>query len=158
MLLRSKKQCKNDHVSKLGISCYQTGGKGHLHSSCCCFYSVLATWAIRDLQLRFQRQVARLGSKQQWSYNGKMTCDPQVMDVEMLAKMTLTKTVCQTLTISALKMWTLVRLISEDFRWFPWIPKEHPKMIQTGLFVIRVKNWFRQSTVILALQLVRGKF
>lgn len=30
-------------------------------------------------------------------------------------------------------------------------------MIQTGLFVTRVKNWFRQSTVTLALQLVRGK-
>lgn len=40
----------------------------------------------------------------------------QVMDVEMLAKMTLTKTVCQILMISALKTWRLVRLISEDFR------------------------------------------
>lgn len=29
-------------------------------------------------------------------------------------------------------------------------------MIQTGLCVTRVKNWFRQSTVTLALQLVRG--
>lgn len=77
------------------------------------------------------------------------------MDAEMLAKMTLTKTVCQTLMTSALKMWILVRLISEGFRWFPWIPKEHPKMIQTGLCVTRVKSWFKQSTVTLVLQLVR---
>ena len=48
--------------------------------------------------------------------NSEITFVPQVMDVEMLAKMTLTKTVCQTLMTSALKMWKSVRLTSEGFR------------------------------------------
>lgn len=73
--------------------------------------SASSALAVTALQLRFHPYVV-----QQWRCNGDITCALQVMDVEMLVKMTLTKTVCQILMISALKTWRSVRLTSENSR------------------------------------------
>lgn len=78
----------------------------------------------------------------------------QVMGGEMRVKMTLTKIMFLTLMTSALKMLTSVKQTFADFKWFPLIQREHLRMIPTGLFVTKAKNWFRPSTVILDLQSV----
>lgn len=78
----------------------------------------------------------------------------QVMDVEMLAKMTLTKTMCLTSMTFVRRTLTSVRQTSANSRWFPWTPKAPHRLIPTGLSAIRVKSLFRLSTVILALLLV----
>lgn len=78
----------------------------------------------------------------------------QAMVVVMSARMILTKTKCLTSMMCVLKMLTLVRQTSVNSRWFLWIPRAHRRLTLTGLFGIRAKSWFRQSTVILALLLV----
>lgn len=78
----------------------------------------------------------------------------QVMDVEMLARMTLTKTMCLTSMTFVRRTLTSVRQTSASSRWFPWTPKALHRLIPTGLSAIRVKSLFRLSTVIPALLLV----
>lgn len=76
------------------------------------------------------------------------------MDVVMLARMTLTKTTYLMPMMCVPRTLTLARLTSANSRWFLWTPKAHRRLIRTGLSAIRVKSWFRQSIVILALLLV----
>lgn len=76
------------------------------------------------------------------------------MVVVISARMILTKTKCPTSTTCVLKILTLARQTSVNSRWFLWTPKAHRRLTLTGLFAIRAKSWFRQSTVIPALPLV----
>lgn len=81
----------------------------------------------------------------------------QVMVVEMLAKMTLTKTTCLTSTTFVPRTLTLARQISASSRWFLWTPKAPRRLIPTGSSAIRAKSWFRLSTATLASLLVSKK-
>lgn len=78
----------------------------------------------------------------------------QVMDAEMPARMTLTKTMCLTSMTSVRRTLTSVRQTSASSRWFLWTPKVPHRLIPTGLCAIRVKSSSRLSTVTLALLLV----
>lgn len=78
----------------------------------------------------------------------------QVMDVEMLARMTLTKTMCLTSMTFVPRTLTSARQTSASSRWFLWTPKAPHRLTPTGLSAIRVKNSSRLSTVTLALLLV----
>ena len=76
------------------------------------------------------------------------------MAVEMLAKMTLTKTTCRTSMTCVPKTLALVRQTSASSRWCLWTRKAPPRLILTGSYAIRAKSSSRRWTVTLALLLV----
>ena len=76
------------------------------------------------------------------------------MVVEMLARMTLTKTMCLTSMMCVRRTLTSVKRTSASSRWFLLTPKEHHRLILIGLSATRAKSWFRLSIAILALPLV----
>lgn len=76
------------------------------------------------------------------------------MAVEMLAKMTLTKTMCLTYMTCVLRTLTSVKQTSASSRWFLWTLKAPLRLILTGLSAIKAKSWFRLLIAILALLLV----